>query len=158
MQAGEKNAKARVYVVYDSWSMNTAAMARAVAEGARSVEGVDVVLQKVDKANGPELEAADAIVLGSPTHNRGVTGKMAGLMERMISGSFAGKIGGAFGSYGWSGGEAVQSLKGMMQDLNMEISGFEVRVLGTPKEQDLEACRDLGRQVATQALARHLNG
>lgn len=157
MQAGHKNNNAKVYVVYDSWSMNTAAMAQAVAEGARSVDGVDVVLKKVDQAHVAELEEADAIILGSPTHNRGVTGKMAALMERMFSGSFSGKIGGAFGSYGWSGGEAIQSLKGMMQDLDMEMSAFEVRVLGTPKDQDLQACRDLGRQVALEALARHLN-
>lgn len=151
MGAGHgSNGKPSIYIVYDSWSLNTAAMAKAVAEGASSAGGVTIVLQKVDEANVSELENADAIILGSPTHNRGVTGKMADLMERMVSGSFGGKIGGAFGSYGWSGGEAVQSLKGMMQDLSMKIAGFEVRVLGTPKAEDLERSRELGRQVAEE--------
>jgi flavorubredoxin len=144
----QRDNDADVYVVYDSWSMNTATMAKAVAEGAQSVPGVKVELSKVDDVNVDKLESAKAVILGSPTHNRGVTSKMANLMEQMTSHSFKGKVGGAFGSYGWSGGEAIQSLKGMMKDLQMDMPDYEVRVMGAPKEDDLERSRMLGKEIA----------
>ncbi len=56
-----------VLVAYHSQTGNTAKMAEAVAEGARG-EGVTVVLKKVAALEQADLEAADAVALGSPVH------------------------------------------------------------------------------------------
>jgi multimeric flavodoxin WrbA len=63
----------RVAVVFHSGYGHTERQARAVADGAAAVEGVEVLLTPVE---GPEaawgdLERADAIVFGSPTYMGG---------------------------------------------------------------------------------------
>ncbi|MFB0516283.1 MAG: flavodoxin family protein [Candidatus Neomarinimicrobiota bacterium] len=61
-----------VLIVYYSVQGHTAAMAEAVAEGARSVSGAAVKLLPVDKATYSDVLAAEAIILGSPVHNANV--------------------------------------------------------------------------------------
>lgn len=61
-----------VLIVYYSARGHTAAMAEAVAGGARSVPGVSVKLRPVDQATNEDVLAADAIILGSPVYNANV--------------------------------------------------------------------------------------
>ncbi len=58
----------RVLVVYYSESGNTEKLARAVAEGAASVEGAESVLRKVTDVTKEDLESADGLALGSPVY------------------------------------------------------------------------------------------
>lgn len=62
-----------ILVAYHSKTGNTAKMAEAVAEGARSVAGVEVVLKTVDHVTIPDLLEADAIIVGSPVYNANVS-------------------------------------------------------------------------------------
>lgn len=59
---------ARILVVYHSATGNTEQMARALADGARSLEGVEAKLVRFDEATKEELEQADGIALGSPVY------------------------------------------------------------------------------------------
>jgi NAD(P)H dehydrogenase (quinone) len=63
----------QVLVVYHSETGNTERMAQSVAEGARSVEGVEVELLSVDEVSTDQLIEADAIIVGSPVYNANVT-------------------------------------------------------------------------------------
>jgi flavorubredoxin len=60
-----------------------------------------------------------------------------------------GKIGAVFGSFGWSG-EAVklveERLRGLKYSLPVEGVSFRFK----PGQEDLEACREFGRQVARE--------
>ena len=56
-----------VLVAYHSQTGNTEKMAEAIAEGAIG-EGVTVVMKKVTELTQADLEAADAVILGSPVH------------------------------------------------------------------------------------------
>ena len=53
----------KTLILYDTRTGNTDRMARAVAEGAKSVDGVEVVLKRVAEGSG-ELADADGIILG----------------------------------------------------------------------------------------------
>ena len=55
----------RVLIVYHTLSGNTEKMAKAYAEGAKSVQGTDVVLKKAFDATLEDLLGSDAIALGS---------------------------------------------------------------------------------------------
>jgi len=57
---------AKVLIVYHSMSGNTEAAAKAVAEGAKQVEGVEVVLKEAMKATVDDLLECDAIAIGTP--------------------------------------------------------------------------------------------
>lgn len=59
----------RVLIVYHSERGHTAAMAEAVARGARAVAGVTVKLVQATEAKHEDLLAAEAIILGSPVYN-----------------------------------------------------------------------------------------
>jgi NAD(P)H dehydrogenase (quinone) len=102
----------RILVTYHSATGNTQAMAEAVADGARSVEGVDVVVRSVEQATTEDLLASDAIVVGSPVYNANVAPEV----QRFINGwpfpgkPLADKIGAAFATGGGisAGEELVQ--------------------------------------------------
>ncbi|TMJ25789.1 MAG: NADPH-dependent FMN reductase, partial [Alphaproteobacteria bacterium] len=59
-----------IAVVYHSGYGHTRAVAEAVAEGVQAVSGAKVRLIQVGEAEAhePELDAADAIIFGSPTY------------------------------------------------------------------------------------------
>jgi NAD(P)H dehydrogenase (quinone) len=158
---------AEVLIIYDSRTGNTEKMAKAVEEGAKEVD-IDVELKKVDDAKLSELEAADGIILGSPTYFGVLSGKMKGFIDESVKiwGKLENKIGAAFTSAAWGGGggeTAVLSLIQVMLTHGMIIVGepmeaqngmYGVISFGSPNERVLDNCRILGRRVA--ALARRL--
>jgi len=89
----------KVLVVYDSLTGNTEQMAKAVGEGVKNA-GIEVEIKKVTRVELADLEAADAIILGSPTH----FGAMSENMKRLITKTHAirkklvDKLGAAFTS------------------------------------------------------------
>lgn len=73
----------RVAVVYHSGYGHTKVQAEAVARGAAAVPGTGVALIPVEEAKDriEEINAADAIVFGSPTYMGSASAAMKGFME-----------------------------------------------------------------------------
>ena len=73
----------KVAIVYHSGFGHTQALAEAVAKGAKAVPGATVSLVPVAEAEAraAELDAADAIIFGSPTYMGGVSADFAKFME-----------------------------------------------------------------------------
>jgi NAD(P)H dehydrogenase (quinone) len=73
----------QISIVYDSGYGHTARVAKAVAAGARSVDGADVRLIAI--ADGPMdwevLENSDAIIFGSPTYNGMISARLKQFFE-----------------------------------------------------------------------------
>jgi len=136
----------KILVLYDTRTGNTGRMARAVADGAKSVGGVKVVLKKVGGSQ-EELASADGIILGSPTHNAKPSRAMKSFLSDLSQVPLQGKVGGAFGSYGWSG-EAPGIIARALKDQGVRVVGEAVRARRSPNASDLARCRDLGRAVA----------
>jgi len=63
----------KVVVVYESMYGNTHLVADAMADGLRSVDGVDAEVVGVAHASGDVLDGADLVVVGGPTHVHGMT-------------------------------------------------------------------------------------
>ena len=72
-----------IAIVYHSGFGHTSAMAEAVAAGARSVEGTEVHLIPVEEAEAKAelLNAADAMIFGSPTYMGSASTKFKEFME-----------------------------------------------------------------------------
>jgi flavorubredoxin len=136
----------KVLILYDTRSGNTGRMARAVAEGAKSVEGVEVVFKRVAEGSG-ELADADGIILGSPTHHTQPSRATKRLLSGLSNVSLKGKVGATFGSYGWSG-EAPGIIARALRDQGVRVTEEVVRAKRTPGTSDLTKCRDMGRAVA----------
>lgn len=58
----------KVYIVFDSEDGHTEALAKAIAEGAQSVEQTEVYLHHIREAEPNELTKMDAIIWGCPGH------------------------------------------------------------------------------------------
>lgn len=100
----------KVAIVYHSGFGHTQALAEAVAFGARAVVGTSVSLIPVAEAEAraAELDAADAIVFGSPTYMGGLSAEFARFKDwtssRWMQGAWRNKLAAGFTvSASWNG-------------------------------------------------------
>ena len=138
----------KILVLYYSRTGNTEKMAEAVVEGAKSVDGVEVELSY--HVDAEDLSGFDAILVGSPTYNHTIPIDMERLFEDAAAKSISlkGKVGGAFGSYGWSGEAPKFILEIMKNKFEMQVTDQPLLANYTPDEKTLGLCRDLGKRVS----------
>ncbi len=102
-----------ILIAYYSAQGHTRAMAEAVANGARSVTGVNVKLVTVAEATTADVLAADAIIVGSPVYSANVAPPVQEFMNRwpFEGAPLRDKIGAAFVTAGGiSAGEELTQL------------------------------------------------
>lgn len=142
-------AKPKAIVVYDTMWHSTEMMAKSVADGLMST-GISVKLMNLAATHRAdvmtELLDAKAVLLGSSTLNNNMLPRMADLLTYMKGLRPQGKIGAAFGSFGW-GGEAVRLVSGAMEEMKIELVDPGVRVNYVPVEENLRDCFELGARV-----------
>ena len=143
--------KKKALVIYDTMWHSTEMMANAIAAGI-SAKGVDVrpmYLRKWHRSDiMTEVLDAKAIVVGSPTLNNGLFPTLADFLTYMKGLKPKGKIGAAFGSYGWSG-EAVKLLENELTAMNIDIVEPGLRVQYVPGSDALDACTEFGRKIGS---------
>jgi len=138
---------AKAIVIYETRSGNTEMMAKAIETGLKKA-GVEVELKKGARANADDLKDVDAVILGSPTYVRALIAAMKTFLFEMDKVDLKGKVGAAFGSYGWSG-ESVEILTETMKNLaEMDVIEPGLKVKRRPSEKDLEECRAFGKKIA----------
>lgn len=146
----------KAIVVYDTMWRSTETMANAIADGIRD-EGVCVQVMNLAQSNRSdvmtELLDAKAVVLGSATLNNGMLPRMGDLLTYMKGLRPVGKIGAAFGSFGW-GGEAPRLLDAFLAEMKFESAGECLRVNYVPVKEDLVKCVELGRKVGEMVKNR----
>ena len=118
----------KILVLYYSMYGHVETLAQSIAEGARSVDGVEVVIKRVPETMSPEaamqygakldqaapvadpkeLGEYDAIIFGSPTRFGNMTGQMRTFLDQTgglwVKGALVGKVGSVFTSTGTGGG------------------------------------------------------
>ena len=58
----------KIYIVYDSESGHTEALAKSIAEGAKGVPQAEIYIDHVKNANPEDMAEMDAIIWGCPGH------------------------------------------------------------------------------------------
>jgi len=143
-------------VFYISAYGNTRHMAEALATGAEGIPGVRVSLYDLEGGESglftDLVEEADGLAIGSPTINGDAVKPIWDLLSSLTTVNVKGKLGAAFGSYGWSG-EAVRLIEDRLRGLKLRVPVEGLRLKLVPDEKELEQCRGLG-----ETLARHLTG
>ena len=147
----------KLLIIYYSQTGNTEKMAKAVEEGAKSVVGINVEMKYF--ARPEELKEADAIIFGIPTyyHDMGIDMKnlLEGVSKEEIN--LAGKVGAAFGSYGWSGEAPNMLVEIMKKRFGMDVVEPVLRIKYNPDKKGLEECRKLGKAVAEKIVKNDLD-
>jgi flavorubredoxin len=141
--------KKKAVLVFDTMWHSTERMAHAIATGLAE-HGVSFKLMNLHMFDHSdvmeEVWDAAAVFVGSATHNNGMLPKVADMLTYMKGLKPKGKIGGAFGSYGWSG-EAVKDITGWLEAMGMELPVDPVRLLYVPTHEQLAACTEMGRTI-----------
>lgn len=139
----------RFLVFYASAYGNTERLARSIAEGIRkgggSVSLFDMVSTDYCQIL-PMIEAADGVLVGSPTINGDAVKAAWDLLSSMTTIKVKGKIGASFGSYGWSG-EAIEMINRRLKDLKFRVPLAPLKVAFTPTESDLEGSQKFGENI-----------
>jgi flavorubredoxin len=144
-----QESQAKAVVVYDTMWHSTEKMAEAIAAGI-SEEGVAVQPIHIRRSHRSDIMTevldARAVVVGSPTLNNQMFPTVADFLCYMKGLKPVGKIGGAFGSYGWSG-EAVKLVTKELESLKFEMVAPGVKVQYVPESDGMDACFEYGRQI-----------
>ncbi len=146
----EPGGKKNLLVFYASAYGNTALLAEKIAEGARA-EGAGVAVMDVTATELglmiDRIEAADGIAVGSATINGDAVEPVWYLLSHLATLDLKGKVGAAFGSYGWSG-EAPKLIAERLKGLKFKVTEEPFRVNLVPTEEDLREATELGRRLA----------
>ncbi|MGV8920696.1 MAG: NAD(P)H:quinone oxidoreductase [Pseudomonas sp.] len=122
---------AKILVLYHSMYGHIETMAKSVAEGARSVPGIEVTIKRVPETMDPtsfkaahgkadqeapiatpgELADYDAIIFGTPTRFGNMSGQMRNFLDQTgglwVKGALVGKVASVFTSTGTGGGQEM---------------------------------------------------
>ena len=136
-------------IAYDTMWDATRRMAEAIGEGLAS-EGVPYksFYMSVSDRNDviAEMFRAKAVLIGSCTFNGGLLPAITPILEDIRGLKFQNKIGGAFGSYGWSG-ESVKTIEEHLASSKIPKVADGILAKWQPKADDLGRCREFGAQV-----------
>ena len=127
-------------------------MARAVADGAKSVQGTEVELNYYV----PEEKLADydAVLVGISTYHHDMPVTIKNYFEEVAvkNVSLKGKVGAAFGSYGWSGEAPKLVLEILKNRFEMNVTEPPLLAMYTPDQVALEKCFNLGKRIAESLI------
>jgi NAD(P)H dehydrogenase (quinone) len=119
-------------------------------------------MKNVEQTDLDDLVHADGIAFGSPTYFGGMSGKLKTFIDESVKvyGKLEGKVGAAFTSSGGTASGAETTLLSVVQAIlvhGMIVQGrsgdkhFGAAAVESPRDNDLESCRDLGKRVAELA-------
>ncbi len=144
----------KAVVIYDTMWKSTETMAKAIAEGI-SATGVMVKPIHIRSSHRSEIMTdvldAAAIVVGSPTLNNQMFPTVADVLTYMKGLKPVGRIGGAFGSYGWSG-ESVKLVAAELEAMKFQMIDSGPRIQYVPDGEGIQACVAYGKQIGEAVL------
>lgn len=143
----------RALVVYATRTEQTRQIADYIAEGIR-FSGAEAIVVSVKKIRTEaDLAGYDAYVFGSPTYH----GEMLEAMKTMLflaeKAELQGKVGGAFGAYGWSG-EALERIYGTMQNVfRMNMVSDPLRLKSGLLGGGMQMAQAYGREIGKKLMS-----
>ena len=140
-----------VSIFYVTSYKNTKEMAQSIYDGIEENQNMIANiydLTALDEQNMIMiLEESTGIIIGSPTINGDVPKPIWDLLSCMMLIEKKGKIGGCFGSYGWSG-EAIEMMQSRLKSLKFRVPLEPMKVKLIPNREELFDCYEFGREFA----------
>jgi flavorubredoxin len=133
---------------YSTRTKNTQKIGELIAEGIRSsgIEVDTVPVLAIEKAE--DLERYDALAFGSATEGEDIMWGMEKMLKLAEEANLKGKVGGAFGAYGWSG-EAPEKIYAIMKNtFEMDMVRSFLRLKPEEIEDNKEEARVYGCEIA----------
>ena len=139
---------AKVLIVYATRTGETQTIADLIAEGIRFSGHEAEVANVKEIKNETQLEGYDGYVFGSSTYHGEMLQGMKTFLFIAEKANLDGKIGGAFGSFGWSGEANDRIFDTMKHILKMDLVGDTLRLKSSSLGGGLQMAQDYGRGIA----------
>jgi flavorubredoxin len=136
----------RALIVYATRAGATEKIAELIAEGIRFTDNEAQIQNANEITSEADLEGFDAYVFGSPTcHGEMMQGvkKVLFLAEKV---PLAGKPGGAFGAFGWSGEASDRIYETMKNVFKMDMVSNPLRLKSPDLGGGRQMAQDYGRE------------
>jgi flavorubredoxin len=139
---------AKALIVSATRTGETTQIANLIAEGLR-MSGVEVQIKDTkDIKNESDLQGYDALVFGSATYHGDMMQGMKTLLFLAEKAGLEGKVGGAFGAFGWSG-EAPDRIFGTMENIfNMKMVKGPLRLKSSSLGGGIQMAQEYGKEIA----------
>jgi len=138
----------KAIVVYASRTGNTKEMAELIAEGIRFSGGEAEVVDVARITKEKDLQGYDAYVFGSATYHGEMMQPMKTMLFLAEKTNLEGKVGAAFGAFGWSGEAPDRIFNTMKHVLNMNVVSDALRLKSTKLGGGVKMAQDYGREIA----------
>jgi NAD(P)H dehydrogenase (quinone) len=146
MQGESKMAK--VLVVCATRTGETYRIGELIAEGIR-FSGHEANVVKVDAIKKEDdLQGYDALVFGSATYHGDMLQSMKTMLFLAEKAGLEGKIGGAFGAFGWSGEAPDRIYNTMLNIFNMNMVSGPLMLKASSLGGGVQMAQDYGREIA----------
>jgi len=139
---------AKFLIVYATRTGETQTIADLIAEGIRFSGHEAEVANVKEIKNEAQLEGYDGYVFGSSTYHGEMLQGMKTFLFIAEKANLEGKIGGAFGSFGWSGEANDRIFDTMKHILKMDLVGDTLRLKSSSLGGGLQMAQDYGRAIA----------
>ncbi len=142
----------QISIIYDTMWDGTRMLAEHIAKGIKQADDkVTVKLLNISRRDindvVTEVFKSKAILLGSPTINKGILNAMSALIDMVTGLKFKSKKAAAFGCYGWSG-ESVKILNDHLSKAGFEVIGEGFKTLWQPGDEALAEALEFGKAFA----------
>ncbi len=138
----------KILVIYAGRTGQTQQIAEYVAEGIRFCSCEAKVMDAVQIKDDETLPGYDAYVFGSAIYHGEMMPSMKTLLFLASKLELAGKAGGSFGAYGWSGEAPDRIYHTMKHVLKMDMVADSLRLKSPTLQGAMQMAQDYGKQLA----------
>ncbi len=144
----------KVLIVYATRTGDTEKIAQLIGEGVR-ISGMEAAVVNIrDIKKETDLQGYDALVLGSATYHGEMLEKMKTLLFLAEKAGLEGKVGGAFGAFGWSGEAPDRIYNTMANIFKMDMVGDPLMLKNASLGGGLQMAQDYGKAVAKKLAGK----
>lgn len=119
-----------------------------IAEGLRISNVETTVVNANNIKSEADLKGYDALVFGSATYHGDMMESMKKLLFLAEKAELQGKVGGAFGAFGWSGEAPDRIFDTMKHILKMDMVNSALRLKSCSMGGGVQMAQDYGREIA----------
>jgi flavorubredoxin len=138
----------KALVVYSTRTGETKMMAELIAEGIRIQGGEADVVSVTGIKKETDLQGYDAYVFGSPTYHGEMMQSMKTMLFLAEKANLEGKVGAAFGAFGWSGEAPDRIFDTMANIFKMKMLSGPLRLKSASLGGGLKMAQEYGKEIA----------
>jgi flavorubredoxin len=138
----------KALVVYSTRTGETKSIAELIAEGIRIQGGDADVVNVTAIKKEDDLQGYDAYVFGSPTYHGEMMQSMKTMLFLAEKAGLEGKVGAAYGAFGWSGEAPGRIYDTMKNIFKMNMVSGPLRLRSSSLGGGVQMAQEYGKEIA----------